>query len=265
LTGRLFTQFDRAGAPLVILINETMAKRFFAGQDPVGRKILVRGGSRGQSATAALSEIVGVVGDLRHEGLDQEPRPEYFRPYDQWLTGSIIFTVRTSREPATLIPTLKARLWEVNATQPIYQVSTLDNLITDSLKARRFSLLLLASLAGLALVLALVGIYGVMSLATRQRTHEIGVRMALGAKGGDVLRLVMAHGLKLALVGVGVGLAGAFAMTRLLRTLLYQVSATDPLTFIQVALLLVIAATLACYIPARRATRVDPMIALRYE
>jgi putative ABC transport system permease protein len=266
VSGRLFTQFDRAGAPLVILINETMAKRFFPGKDPVGKKILVRGGQRGQSQSApAPSEIIGVVGDLRHEGLDQEPRPEYFRPYDQWLTGSIIFTVRTSSAPATLIPILKARLWEVNGTQPIYQVATLDNLIGDSLKARRFSLLLLGSLAALALVLALVGIYGVMSLATRQRTHEIGVRMALGAEGGDVLRLVMAHGLKLASVGVGLGLVGAFAMTRLLRTLLYEVSATDPLTFIQVALLLIIAAVVACYIPARRATKVDPMIALRYE
>jgi ABC-type antimicrobial peptide transport system permease subunit len=164
-----------------------------------------------------------------------------------------------------MIPTLKARVWEVNATQPIYQVATLDNLITDTLNARRFSLLLLGSLALLALALALVGIYGVMSLAARQRTHEIGVRIALGAKGGDVLRLVMTDGLKLATVGVGLGLAGAFAMTRLLRTLLYEVSATDPLTFIQVALLLILAAIVACYIPARRATRVDPMVALRYE
>jgi putative ABC transport system permease protein len=264
VSGRLFTQFDRAGAPLVILINETMAKRFFPDQDPVGKKILVRGSQRGQGAPLP-SEIVGVVGDLRHEGLDQEPRPEYFRPYEQSLTGSIIFAVRTSAEPATLIPTLKARLWEVNATQPIYQVATLDNLITDSLRARRFSLLLLGSLAALALVLALVGVYGVMSLATRQRTHEIGVRMALGASGGDVMRLVMAHGLKLAVVGVGLGVAGAVAMTRLMRTLLYEVSATDPLTFTQVALILIIAAVVACYIPARRATKVDPMIALRYE
>ena len=266
LSGRPFTQFDRAGAPLVILINETMSKRFFPGQDPIGKKILVRGSQRGQSPSAPVaSEIVGVVGDLRHLGLDQEPRPEYFRPYDQSLTGSIIFTVRTSNEPSMLIPTLKARLWEVNATQPIYQVSTLDNLITDSLKARRFSLLLLGSLAALALVLALVGIYGVMSLATRQRTHEIGVRMALGANRPDVLKLVMTHGLKLAAIGVGLGLAGSFAMTRLLQTLLYEVSATDPLTFLQVAVLLIIAAVAACYIPARRATRVDPMIALRYE
>ena len=181
------------------------------------------------------------------------------------MTGSVIFTVRTTNEPSSLIPTLKARLWEVNATQPIYQVSTLDNLITDSLKARRFSLILLGSLAALALVLALVGIYGVMSLATRQRTHEIGVRMALGAKPPDVLRMVMVHGLKLAWAGVSLGLAGSLAMTRLLRTFLYDVSATDPLTFMQVGVLLIIAATAACYIPARRATKVDPMIALRYE
>lgn len=265
ISGRLFTPFDRAGAPLVILINETMAERFFSGQDPIGRKIVVRGGQRGQSPSSQISEIVGVVGDLRHESLDREPRPEYFRPYDQWITGSVIFTVRSSVPPSTLIPTLKARLWEVNASQPIYQVSTLDNLISDSLRARRFSLLLLGSLAGLALVLALVGIYGVISLTTRQRTHEIGVRMALGAESRDVLRLVMTHGLKLAAVGVGLGLVGAFAMTRLLRTLLYEVSATDPLTFLQVALLLIVAAVVACYIPARRATRVDPMIALRYE
>jgi putative ABC transport system permease protein len=264
LHGRHFSEFDRPGSPLVVQINETMSKRFFAGRDPIGKKLVFRGSQRSQSPPPVF-EIVGVVGDLRHIGLDEEPRPEFFRPYNQSLVGSIIFTVRTSADPVLLIPTLKARIWEVNGTQPIYAAATLDGLISDSLKTRRFTLLLLGSLAGLAMLLALVGIYGVMSLATRQRTREIGLRMALGAESRDVLKLVMAHGVKLAVVGICLGLAGATGLTRLMETLLFDVSATDPTTFIAVALLLAGAALLACYIPARRATRVDPMTALRYE
>jgi putative ABC transport system permease protein len=263
-SGRPFNQFDRAGSPLVVLINETMAQRFFRDQDPIGKKIVTRRLDRGQIVPANF-EIVGVVGDLRHEALDLEPRPEYFRPYEQSLIGSIIFTVRTDADPASIIPTLKSRMWEVNSTQPIYSAEALEGLISDSLKVRRFSLVLLGSFAGLALVLALVGVYGVMSLATRQRKHEIGVRMALGAGTGDVLRLVMFEGFKLAAAGVALGLAGAFALTRLMSSLLYGVNPTDPLTLVVVVVLLGVAAMVACYVPARRATQVDPMSALRCE
>ncbi len=264
LRGRMFNEFDKPDAPQVVLINETLARRHFPNEDPVGRKIVVRGRQRG-NAPPQPQEIVGVVSDVRHDGLDKEPRAEYFRPYSQASIGSIIFTARTAADPASLIPTLKARVWEVNPTQPIYAVETLDNLVFESLRARRFSLLLLSTFAALALALAIVGIYGVMSFATAQRTHEIGVRMALGAHRGNILRLILWQGTQLTLLGVGIGLVLAFALTRLMETLLFGVGAADPLTFAGVSLLLAAIALLACYVPARRATKVDPMVALRCE
>ena len=262
--GRMFNEFDKADAPPVTLINETMARRHFPNEDPIGRKLITRGRQRGNAPPTHV-EIIGVVSDVRHDGLDKEPRAEHYRPFSQIANGSLIFAVRTTVEPATLIPTLKARLWEVNATQPLYAVETLDKLIFASLQARRFSLLLLGAFAVLALALALVGIYGVMSFATAQRRHEIGIRLALGANAGDILRLILRQGLRLTLLGIGLGLAAALLLTRLLRTLVYGVSASDPLTFACTALLLTAAALLACWIPARRATKVDPMVALRCE
>ncbi len=264
LRGRLFNQFDTTAAPGVTLINDTLARRHFSDEDPVGRKITVRFTGRGQPSPTTL-EIIGVVGDVRHDGLDKEPRPEFFRPYTQSPSGSIIFVVRTSADPLTLVPTLKARIWEVNPTQPFYSIATLDSLISDSLKARRFSLILLGSFAVLALALAMVGIYGVMSFTTAQRTHEIGIRMALGAQAGSVLKLVVGQGMKLTLIGVAVGLLASLALTRLMKSLLFGVSATDPLTFVMIALLLAGVSLVACYLPARRAMKVDPMVALRYE
>ncbi|MGH9751806.1 MAG: ABC transporter permease [Blastocatellia bacterium] len=260
--GRLFTEFDKAGAPPVILINETMARRHFPNEDPVGRKVVFRGRQRGQAAPIAF-EIVGVVGAVRHEGLDKEPRSEFFQPYPQSPSGSIIFVARTNVDPANLLLTLKARIWEVNATQPIYAASVMADSIDASLKSRRFSLWLLCAFATLALALALVGIYGVMSYATSQRTHEIGVRMALGAASNDIIKLVLRQGMRLTLTGVGAGLLASLALTRLMSGLLYGVNPTDPLTFIAVSLLLAGVALLACYAPARRATKVDPMVALR--
>ncbi|HYO99512.1 MAG TPA: ABC transporter permease [Pyrinomonadaceae bacterium] len=264
LRGRLFNQHDRMDTPAVVLINETMRRRYWPDEDPTGKKINVRGGQRGQRGPSVF-EIVGVVGDVRHQRLDEESRAEFFRPHAQSPNGSIIFAVRTAVDPAALIPTLKARLWEVNRTQPIYAVATGEALISDSLKARRFSLLLLGSFAVLALVLAVIGIYGVMSFATRQRTHEIGIRMALGATPRHVLRLVIGQGMWLALVGIALGLVAAFALTRVMSSLLYGVSATDPLTYASLSLVLGGVALAACYLPARRATRVDPLVALRYE
>jgi ABC-type antimicrobial peptide transport system permease subunit len=211
------------------------------------------------------SEIIGVVGAVRHEGLDKEPRPEYFQPHAQAPNGSLIFVARTSADPINLLPALKARIWEVNATQPIYAASVMADSIDASLKSRRFSLWLLSSFAVLALALAVVGIYGVMSYATSQRTHEIGLRMALGAASKDIVGLVLKQGMRLTLIGVGAGLLASFALTRLMRGMLYGVSATDPLTFAAVSLALVGVALLACYAPARRATKVDPMVALRSE
>jgi predicted permease len=264
LGGRLFNQFDTKDSPKVALINETMRRRYWAGEDPLGRKFTVRS-TRGEGQSAITLEVVGVVGDLRHEGLDKEPRPEFFRPHTQSPSGSIIFVVRTTGDPASLIPALKARLWEINRAQPFYYVSTMEQLLSDSLKARRFSLALLALFATLALVLAVTGIYGVMSFTAGRRTHEIGVRMALGAGRLDVLKLVIGQGMRLALVGVAIGSIVSLALTRVMSSLLYGVSASDPTTFAGIALLLTVVAFLACYVPARRAASVDPLAALRHE
>jgi putative ABC transport system permease protein len=264
LRGRMFNEFDKIDAPPVALISETMARRHFPNEDPIGRKLVTRGRQRGNGPQQAV-EIVGIVSDVRHDGLDKEPRAEHYRPFHQIPNGSLIFAVRTSADPATLIPTLKARLWEVNTTQPLYAVETLDKLVFASLQTRRFSLVLLGAFAALALALAVVGIYGVMSFVTAQRTHEIGIRMALGAGAGDILRLILRQGMQLTLLGIGAGLAAALLLTRLLRTLLYGVSTSDPLTFAGVALLLMLVALAACWLPARRATRIDPLSALRHE
>jgi putative ABC transport system permease protein len=262
--GRMFDEYDHRSAPPVALINETMARRHFPNEDPVGRKLLVRGRPR-DSGSQQPTTIIGVVSDIRHDGLDREPRAEHYRPFTQIPSGSVIFAVRTSADAASLIPALKARLWEVNPVQSIYAVDTLDRLVFESLKARRFSLLLLCAFASLALGLAMVGIYGVMSFATSQRTREIGLRVALGAQRRDVLSLILGQGARLTLSGVGIGLLAAWGVTRLLTTLLYGVSATDPLVFGGVALLLTIVAMAACYLPARKAMKVDPLAALRHE
>jgi putative ABC transport system permease protein len=264
LRGRLFNDFDKTDAPPVAVINETMSRRHFPNEDPIGRRLITRGRQRGTASPQSV-EIIGVVSDVRHDGLDKEPRAEHYRPFSQIPSGSLIFAVRTSLDPSSLIPTLKARMIEVNSTQPLYAVETLDKLIFASLQPRRFSLLLLGVFAVLALALAMVGIYGVMSFVTAQRTREIGVRVALGASTGDILKLIMRHGLQLTVVGVAIGVVAALVLTRLLRAFVFGVSTSDPLTFAGVALLLTAVALFACWIPARRATKVDPIIALRCE
>jgi putative ABC transport system permease protein len=264
LAGRHFDEHDRMDSRAVALINETMWRRYWPGEDPAGKRITVRGGLRGQRGPSTF-EIVGVVGDVQHEGLDKEPRPEFFLPYAQSPSGSIIFAVRTGSDPALTVPTLKARLYEVNGAQPIYTVATGEALVSDSLKVRRFSLLLLGSFAALALVLAVIGIYGVISFATRQRTHDIGIRLALGATPRHVLGMVIRHGMSLTFVGIGLGLLTSIALTRVMSSLLFGVSATDPSTYATISLLLGGVALTACYVPARRAAKLDPLIALRHE
>ena len=258
--GRLFTRFDNKDAAPVALIGETMSKRFWPDEDPVGKKITVR--FLGQQVTR---EIVGVIGDVRHTGLDSDPRPELFLPHLQEPYGSMTYIVRTSVDPQTLLPAVKREVWSVSKTQPFSSIATMEQLISRSLGERRFSLLFLTTFAAIALALAGVGIYGLINFNTSQRTHEIGVRMALGAGRRDIFKLVVGQGLALTLIGVALGLAAAFALTRYLSSLLFNVSAADPITFVAVSLLLVGVALLACYIPARRAMKVDPMIALRYE
>ena len=264
LRGRLFNQFDTLSSLRVAIINDEMAKRHWPNEDPIGKKFTLRSGGRAEPGPVTL-EIAGVVTDLRQDGLDKVPRPEFFRPHSQSPTGSLIYVVRTRSDASALIPTLRASIWQTSPEQPFYAVTTMDQLVSDSLKARRFNLVLLAAFAGLALILALTGVYGVMSFVTRQRTHEIGVRVALGAKTRDIASLVLKHGFRLAIIGTVIGAVAAFALTRLMSALLFGVTATDPATFAIVVVLLPAVALLACYLPARRAMKIDPLVALRYE
>ncbi len=264
LQGRLFDQRDRENAPPVVLVNETMARRLWPAETPSGPlgQTISFTAVGGQNMTA---EIIGVVGAVRPTGFDSEPRPEFYLHYPQSPAGLVTVFVRTSGDPAPLLPAVKAEIREVNRNQAFLSVYTIAQLVDKTTAQRRFNLLWLGAFAALALVLAMVGLYGLISFSTAQRTKEIGVRMALGAQPGDVLKLVMREGLGLALIGVALGLVAVAAASRLMTSLLFGVGATDPLTFASVALLLTFVALFACYIPARRATRVDPLVALRYE
>jgi predicted permease len=257
-SGRLFTDDDHANAPQVAIINDLLADRFWPGASPIDQRVTVNWQGRWRTM-----QVVGVVGRLRHDGLDSDPRPEVFIPFAQLPFGSMTFVVRTTTDAASLIPTLKRRIWDVDPTLPMYDTSTVEALVSQSLAPRRFVTSLLGVLALLAFVLATIGIYGIVSFATSQRTREIGVRVAVGGSARDILRLVFAEGAQRVGVGVLVGLAGSLVSTRVVAALLYQVSPTDPLTLGATAALLGAVALVACYWPARRATRVDPLVALR--
>ena len=256
--GRLLTERDNAQAPPVMLVSEALVRRYFAGENPVGQRLLV-------GDETAPREIVGVVGDVRRAALETESQPEYYLPYEQVAERRLNLVVRTAGEPATMTATVRGAVRELDKEQLIWQTRTLDDLRAASVAGRRFNMMLLGLFAVVALLLAVLGIYGVMAYSVTRRTHEIGVRIALGAQRRDVLRLIIGQGMTLAAIGVGTGLLGALAATRLLTSLLYGVSATDPVIFAGLALLLALVALVACYVPARRATKVDPMVALRYE
>lgn len=258
--GRLFTSMDDQQAPKVALVNATMARRHWPNEETLGKKLTITWANKPLSA-----EIVGVVGDVRHTGLDSAPRPEIFLHLPQAPFGSMTFVIRTSGDPLALLPEIKGEVWAVNKDQPIYSIRTEEQLVADSLSSRRFSLILLGIFAIVSLVLAGVGLYGLVSLSTSQRTQEIGVRIALGAPASRILKMVIGEGIVLALVGIGVGLVGSFLLTRFLNTMLFGITPTDPVTFASISLLLILVALLASYIPARRATKVDPIIALRQE
>jgi putative ABC transport system permease protein len=261
--GRDFQSQDfDAKAPLVGIANEEMVRQYFPNENPLGKRV-----RWARSPVTQWIEIVGVVGDVKHFGLDLPEQPALYSPYTQinnwkrWMT----FAVRTQADPAAMEQAVKEQIWKIDSQLPITKVQTMSEVAAASFAARRFNMLLLTLFAGLALVLAAVGVYGVMSYAVTQRTHEIGIRMALGAQVGSVIRLVMKSGLSIAIVGVAIGLAGAFALTRVMRSLLFAVEATDKATFASVSVCLFLIALVACYIPARRATKVDPLAALRYE
>src|SRR5215813_6220030 len=257
--GRYFTEQDTIGAPPVIIIDEALAERYFAGQNPVGQRMVFGGGS--------WREIVGVVGHIKHDGLDEgQGDVQYYYPTFQGEqeTGTVVL-VRSTADPLTLVPAVQDAIQKLDPNQPIFRITTMTQKLREITAERRFLALLLSIFAGTALVLAAIGLSGVISYSVSQRTHEIGIRMALGAQAADVYKLILAQWLKLALLGIVLGLLAAYALTRWLETLLFGVRPTDPLTFIVVAVVLTLVALLACWIPARRATKVDPMIALRCE
>ena len=265
LRGRQFTDQDRRGGPTgVAIINEAVARRYFEGEDPLG-KVLKSVGVNVDEDEPERWEIVGVVGNVRHAGLDVEPYAEIYFPHRQqsWNWGH--FVVRADGDLAALAPAVRAQVHAIDRDQAVSEVRPLAEMIAGTVAKPRFYALLLASFAVVGLLLALVGIYGVLSYTVTERTHEIGVRMALGAQRRDILKLVVTGGMTYALVGVVAGLVGARAVTHVLSKLLFEVSATDAPTFAGIALLLGAVALAACYLPARRATKVDPMVALRYE
>ena len=261
ISGRLLTRFDTKDVPVAV-INHTMALRYWPDEDAVGKKVSFH--SYGGDFTA---EIVGIVGDTHTAGLESEPKPEMFVSHASAIgyPNSMTYFVRTATDPLKMLPAVKEKIREVNKEQAFSSVATIDELVARSLNQRRFNLLLLASFAVLALILAGVGLYGLISFMTAQRTYEIGIRMAFGADRSRVLKLVIGQGMALTLAGIAIGLLASLALTRLMQSLLYGISATDPLTFVVIAFVLSAVPFLACYIPARRATKVDPMAALRYE
>jgi putative ABC transport system permease protein len=259
LKGRAFDERDTAGSNPVVIINESLAREIFPGEEPLGKRI------RSWRDENVLREIVGVTHDVRYFGRDDELRGLVYVPHAQDSWRSMVLAVRTTGDPAGFAGVIRNAISAFDKDLAVSRVQTMTRVLDDSVAGPRFNMTLLAVFAGVAMVLAAVGIYGILSYAVAQRTHEIGVRMALGARATDVLKLVVGQGLKLTLAGVALGLGAALAVTRVMETLLYEVSVTDPLTFIAIALLLVGVALVASFIPARRATRVDPIVALRYE
>jgi len=256
VNGRPFAESDDAKAPPVVAVSESLARIYFANENPVGKRIIISGGARA---------IVGVVGDIKYSALDEEAKAEIYFPMAQSTRRTMSLAVRASGDPVRIVAAVRGQVRAEDKEMPIFNLQAMERLMDKSVAPRRFNMLLLGVFALAGLALAAVGLYGVISYTVTQRTREIGVRMALGARRADVLRLLVGEGMKLALIGALLGLGGALVLTRLLKTLLFGVSATDPLTFIVIAALLIVVALLACWIPARRAASMDPLVSLRIE
>ena len=260
--GRTLTEQDTETAQMVALINETMARELWPGQDPLGKRIKFPGSERNPQPWRT---IVGVVRDVKQYSLDRKDPMQIYLPDAQIPTPFMTLVVHTSSDPQALISAVRNSISEMDKDLAAFNIATMEQLLADSISLRRFSTLLLIIFAGVALILAAVGIYGVISYSVTQRTHEIGVRLALGANRRDIIRLVVRQGMAITLAGVGIGLTATFALTRIIESLLFNVSATDPATFIIIPVALTLVALGACFVPARRAAKVDPMVALRYE
>jgi predicted permease len=261
LAGRDFTEADTRESQLVTIVDERLAREYWPNESAIGKRVRFGAPEDNQP----WHTIVGVVAEVKQEQLDLARRPSVYLPYNEITVNDLTIALRGATDPAGLIASLRRELKAIDPSLPLNQALTMEEIVSRSVWRPRLYAILFGLFATIALLLAAVGIYGVMSYSVTQRFHEIGVRMALGASGADVLRLIVSRGLKLTLLGVFIGLAGASGVTRLMAPLLFGVSPTDPLTFAGVALALVSVALLACLIPARRATKVDPMIAMRYE
>jgi predicted permease len=261
LRGRTFDNSDQPNSPHAALISQSMAEKYWPNENPIGRRIQFGN----MDGDLRLLNIVGVVGDVHDTGIDTKVKPTvYGNAIQRPAASNVTVVVRAQVPLATLNPELRETVRSLDPNLPV-NLRTLDQVFSSSLDQRRFSLVVFGVFAGVALLLAVLGIYGVTTYSVTQRTQEIGIRMALGARLPDVLKLVLTHGMKLVVIGEVVGLAGAFALTRLMRGLLFEVTPTDTITFVIVCGVLTFVALIACYLPARRATKVDPLIALRYE
>ena len=259
LKGRTLTPQDNENAPLVVLASETMARKLWPGEDPIGKRVRFYNSNGEQRPWRT---VVGVVRDVKQYGLDTAAPMAMYETLTQFPTTAVTLVVRTASDPATMVAAVRREILALDPDQAVFNIATMDQLVADSMSLRRFSMFLLGVFAALALVLAAVGIYGVLAQSVSQRTHEIGIRMALGAQTRDVLKLIVRQGMSLTVIGIVVGLAGAFALTRLLASLLFSVGATDPMTFLWIPVLLAAVSFFACYLPARRASKLDPIKAL---
>jgi len=260
LKGRAFTEQDKVDAPRVVIVNETLAQRYWPNQDPINKRMRFTG----PLEKNPWIQVVGVVKDVKH-ALSLPMSSDYYLPQNQDTWSSMVLVAKTKTEPMSMAAPIRQQVWAIDKDEPVFDVRTMQQVRALSVALYSFSSVTLTIFAAVALILSAVGIYGVMAYVVTQRTHEIGIRMALGARSRDVLRLVVRHGMTLALIGVGVGLGGAWALTRFMSSLLVGVSPTDAVTLSAVSLCLISIALIACYLPARRATKVDPLVALRYE